>query len=116
MKKRLSKIVIISTTTWLACIFGVFAILGYVVGVRKEMFDKAPDVFAFSLLGLVLLGCLAFLVGVISFTAQILIKRSQKRQNLFFFLIKLFLSLTILPLYLIIHVLKPLELIKRIKL
>ena len=91
MKKRLSKIVIISTTTWLACIFGVFAILGYVVGVRKEMFDKAPDVFAFSLLGLVLLGCLAFLVGVTSFTAQILIKRSQKRQNLFLFLMNRFL-------------------------
>lgn len=125
MKKKLSfgfdkvnllrAVIKTSAIIWLVCVIGVFTILGYVVGVRKEMFDKAPDVFAFSLLGLVLLGCLAFLVGVISFTAQILIKRSQKRQNLFLFLIKLFLSLTILPLYLIIYVLKPLELIKRIK-
>ena len=111
----LSAVIKTSAIIWLVCVISVFAILGYVVGVRKEMFDKAPDVFAFSLLGLVLLGCLAFLVGIISFTAQILIKRSQKRQNFFLFLIKLFFSLAILPLYLMIYILKPLEVIKRIK-
>lgn len=113
--KLLSKIVKTSAIIWLVCVIGVFAILGYVVGVRKEMFDKAPDAFAFTLLGLILLGCLAFLVGIISFTAHILIKRSQKRQNLFLFLIKLFFCLAILPLYLMIYILKPLEFVKRLK-
>lgn len=59
--KFLNRVAKISVFVWLACILGVFVIIGYVVGVRKELFDKASDVFMFSLLGLVLLGCLAFL-------------------------------------------------------
>jgi len=114
-KKPLSRITKISASVWLACILGVFAIIGYVVGIRKELFDKAPDVFMFSLLGLILLGCLAFLVGVVSFTAQLITKRSKKKQNIFIFLIKLFFILAILPLYLLIYILKPLEIIKRLR-
>jgi len=113
--KFLNRVTKISVFVWLVCIIGVFVIIGYVVGVRKELFDKAPDVFMFSLLGLVLLGCLAFLVGVVSFTAQIIAKRSQKKQNIFIFLIKLFLILAILPLYLLIYILKPIEVIKKLK-
>jgi len=94
---------------------GAGIIIGYVVGIRKELFDKAPDVFMFSLLGLILLGCLAFLVGVVSFTAQLITKRSKKKQNIFIFLIKLFFILAILPLYLLIYILKPLEIIKRLR-
>jgi signal peptidase I len=105
----------ISTIVWVGCIIGVFAILGHVVGIRKEMFDKAPDVFVFSLLGLVLLGCLAFLIGITSFTAQLIAKRSHKRQNIFIFLVKLFFILAVLPLYLFIYILKPLEFVKRLK-
>jgi len=66
--KLLNKVIKTSLFIWFACIVGVFAIIGYVIGFRKELFDKAPDVFVFSLLGLILLGCLAFLVGVIGFT------------------------------------------------
>lgn len=114
-EKFLSRVTKISVFVWLACILGVFAIIGYVVGVRKELFDKAPDVFVFSLLGLILLGCLAFLVGTVSFTAQLIAKRSQKKQNIFIFLTKLFFVLAILPLYLLVYLLKPLEIIRRLK-
>lgn len=111
----LYKITKISLVVWLACIVGVFAIIGYVIGIRKELFDKAPTAFVFSTLGLILLGCLAFLVGIISLTAQLVAKRSQKKQNIFVFLIKLFLILAVLPLYLVIYILKPLEIIRKIK-
>lgn len=114
-EKFLYRITKISAVIWLGCIIGVFAIMGYVVGIRQKMFDKAPDVFAFSLLGLILLGCFAFLIGSVSFTAQTLHKRSQKKQNIFIFLIKLFFTLAILPLYLFAYILKPLRLIKKLK-
>jgi len=89
--------------------------MGYVLGIRKELFDKAADVYAFSLLGLILLGCLAFLIGVMGFTAQLLSKRSQKKQNIFLFLVKLFFALAILPLYLLIVIIRPLEIVKKLK-
>ena len=114
-EKSLSRITKISILVWLACILSVFTIIGYVVGIRMELFDKAPDVFAFTLLGLILLGCLAFLVGVISFTAQLISKRSQKKQSIIVFLIKLFLLLAILPLYLLVYIFKPLRVIKKLK-
>jgi signal peptidase I len=114
-EKFLNRITKISAILWIGCIIGVFVILGYVVGIRKEMFDKAPNVFAFSLLGLVLLGCLAFLIGSVGLTAQILVKRSQKKQNIILFLIKLFLALAIFPLYLLIYILKPLEVVKKLR-
>lgn len=115
IEKVLSWITKISAIVWIGCIVGVFSVMGYVVGIRKEMFDKAPDVFAFSLLGLVLLGCLVFLIGITSFTAQLIAKRSHKRQNIFIFLVKLFFILAVLPLYLFIYILKPLEFVKRLK-
>ncbi|HAP37797.1 signal peptidase I [Candidatus Shapirobacteria bacterium RIFOXYD1_FULL_38_32] len=114
-KKFLNGITKISAFIWLGCIIGVFAIMGYVVGVRKEMFDKAPDVFAFSLLGLVLLGCLAFLIGIVSFTAKLITEQSYKKQNVLTFLIKLFFILAVLPLYLLVYLLKPVDVIKRLK-
>jgi signal peptidase I len=114
-EKFLSKVTRISVFIWLACILGVFAIIGYVVGIRKELFGNVPNVFVFSLLGLILLGCLAFLVGAVSFTAQVIAKRSQRKRNIFIFLIKLFFILAILPLYLLIYILRPLELIRRLK-
>ncbi len=113
--KFLGRVTKISIFIWLACILGVFAIIGYVVGVRKELFDKAPDVFVFSLLGLILLGCLAFLVGTVSFTGQLIDKKSLKKRNFVLFLIKFFFALAILPLYLLIYILRPLEIARRIK-
>lgn len=114
-EKFLSRVTKISVFVWLACILGVFAIIGYVTGVRKELLDKAPDVFAFSLLGLIILGCLAYLVGVISFTAHLLLKSSQKKQNIFIFLIKLFFVLAILPLYLMIYIFRPFEIVRKLR-
>ena len=114
-EKALSWVIKVSAIVWVGCIIGVFSIIGYVVGIRKEMFDKAPDIFASSLLGLILLGCLAFLIGITSFTAQLIAKRSHRRQNIFIFLVKLFFILAILPLYLFIYILKPLGFVKRLK-
>lgn len=113
-EKFLSKVTKISAFIWLACTFGVFVVLSYIVGVRKETFDKAPDVFGYLVIGLFLLGCLAFLVGIITFTAQLIIKKSQKKQNIFVFLIKLFFILAIFPLYLLIYILEPLKIIRNL--
>jgi len=113
--KFLSWVIKISVIVWLTCILGVFAVIGYVVGIRKELFDKAPDAFMFLLLGLILLGCLAFLVGVVSFTAQLITKRSQKKQNVFIFLIRLFFILAILPFYLLVYIIRPLEIVRRLR-
>lgn len=113
--KFLSWVINISVIVWLTCILGVFAVIGYVVGIRKELFDKAPDAFMFLLLGLILLGCLAFLVGVVSFTAQLITKRSQKKQNVFIFLIRLFFILAILPFYLLVYIIRPLEIVRRLR-
>ena len=85
-KSLLYKITKIAAIVWVSCIIGVFTILGYVVGIRKEMFDKAPEVFAFSLLGLVLLGCLAFFIGLVSLTSLILVRNSKKSKNKLLFL------------------------------
>lgn len=114
-EKFLYRVTKISGIIWIGCIVGVFAIIGYVVGVRKELFDKAPGVFVFSPLALVLLGCLAFLIGSVSFTAQILIKKIQKKQNIILLLIKFLFILSILPLYLLIYILKPFEVINRLR-
>lgn len=113
--KFLSITIKVSVFVWLTCILGVFAVIGYVVSIRKELFDKAPDTFMFLLLGLILLGCLAFLVGVVSFTAQLISKRSQKKQNVFIFLVRLFIILAILPLYLLVYILRPLEIVRRLR-
>lgn len=114
-KSLLYKITKIAGIIWLACIIGVFAIFEYVLGVRKELFDKAPEVFGFSLLGLVLFGSLAFFIGLVSFISLILVRNSKNGQNKLLFLIKLALILAILPLYLLAYILKPLEFIKRLK-
>lgn len=74
-KNLLNIIIKISALLWLTCIFGFLAIIGYVVGIRKELFDRTPYIFGLSLLGFFLLGCLAFLVGIIAFTAQLLLKK-----------------------------------------
>lgn len=101
-KQLLKKITKISAVIWIICIIVVFSLLDYVVGVRKEMFDQAPDVFAFSVLGFVVLGILMFLLGLTTLTAHLLRISSKKRQNIFLFLPKLFFTLTVLPIYLAI--------------
>jgi len=114
-KSLLYKAAKIAGIIWLACIIGVLAIFGYVLGIRKELFDKTPEVFAFSLLGLVLLGSLAFLIALVSLVSLILVKKRKKGQNKLFFFIKLVFILAILPLYLLVYIIKPLEFIKRLR-
>lgn len=114
-KSLLYKITKIAGIFWLACIIGVFAIFGYVLGIRKELFDKTPEVFAFSLLGLVLLGFLAFIVALVSFVSLILVKERRESKNKLFFLVKLVFILAILPLYLLVYIVKPHEFIKRLR-
>lgn len=114
MKKLLNKIVVISAIIWLLCVVAVFSIFGYVLLIRKELFDKAPEILVFSLLGLVLLGSLAFLIAIIGL-ASLLLLRSKQKQNPIIFLIKLFFVLTIFPIYILAHILKPLQLVKKVK-
>ncbi len=105
-ERFLNKITTISVFIWLACIVGVFAIIGYVVGIRKELFDKTSDIFVFLLLSLILLGFLAFLIGTISLTAQLIVKKSQEKQNIFIFITKLIFAFAILPLYLLFYIIR----------
>lgn len=115
-EKYFNRVTKISVFIWLACVLGVFAIVGYyVVGIRKEFSDKATNVFVFSILGLIILGCLAFLVGVMSLTEQLMAKSVQKKQNILVSRFKFFFILAIFPLYLLIYILRPLEIIKRLR-
>ena len=85
---------------WFLCIVIVLTIFGYVIGIRKELFDKAPSIFAFSMLGFVGLGCLSFGVAIVCIIAQ-LFDFSSKKQNIITYFIKLIFVLGILPAYLI---------------
>jgi signal peptidase I len=99
---------------WFICLIGSIFVLFYVVGVRKELFDKTPNIFAFSFIGLFLLGCLSFLIAVVSLAIYLILKSYKKKQSIFIFFIKLFLVLMVFPLYLIIKIIQPINLIKKI--
>jgi len=99
---------------WFICLIGSISVLFYVVGVRKELFDKTPNIFAFSFISLFLLGCLSFLIAVVSLAIYLILKSSKKKQSIFIFFIKLFLVLMFFPLYLIIKIIQPINLIKKI--
>ena len=51
-KPFLKKFTDFSLRLWLICIFGVLTIIGYVVEIKKETFDKIADIFAFLFIGL----------------------------------------------------------------
>ncbi len=113
-KNYLNKIIKISFFTWLICVIGVLVTIEY-VGIKEEIFDQAPEIFFYLILGLIIIGSLAFLVGIISFASKLILKKSQKKQNIFVFLIKLFFILPVFPLYLFFYVINPIEIIKKIK-
>ncbi len=114
-EKFLSRVTKISIFVWLVCVLGVFGIISYVVGIRKELFDKAPDIFMFLLFVFVIMGCLTFVLGVISFVLRSLDKKPKGKQNIFVSFVKLFFILAIFPLYLLIYILRPLEIIRKLK-
>lgn len=97
---------------WLICVAVVVLILGYVLGIRKELFDKAPSIFSYSLVGFIGLGCVAFGGAVVCFAAQLL-DGFSKKQNVVFYLITLIYVMAILPAYLIARLLSPVT--KRVK-
>ncbi|HNU76155.1 MAG TPA: signal peptidase I [bacterium] len=107
------KLIKTSLIVWLVCIFGVFTIIGYVVGIRHELFDKTPNVFVYCMCGLVLIGGIAFIIGIITLATHLLSK-SKFRQNNFIYIFKLFFVLIIFPLYLLVRILKPILFIKNI--
>jgi len=112
---RLLKIFKISLVIWLFCLLISSVIFGYVIGVRKEMFDKTPDILAYSFFGFFIIGSLAFLIAIIVLTSFILLKKYKRRPNIFLFLIKLFAVLAILPLYLTFYIINPFGVLKKIK-
>jgi signal peptidase I len=97
---------------WVLCIIGVLADIGYVVGIRKELFTTAPDIFAFVLIGFIILGCLSFLFGLISYISRSLSKNNKKFQNPIVLYIKTFFILAFLPVYILISNLRPLFVMK----
>jgi signal peptidase I len=115
MAKPLSRLTRISAVVWLTCFVGVLGIFGYVIGIRQEMFDKASDEMVIALLGLILIGIVAFLVGIISLTAQLVERGSAPKQNFLIRMFKLFFILAILPLYLVFTILSPFMCIRKLK-
>lgn len=109
------KIIRYSAIIWASCILIVIAGLGYVSLALKDTLDKVPDMYGYVIAGFVLLGCLAFLIGSISFTTYALKSRSTKKQNVIIFLIKLFFSLAILPVFAFFYFLQPLTIVQRVK-
>jgi len=108
---RLSKLFFI---VWLCCLVLVFSTIVYVVKIRNELFDKAPDIFVILLVVLVVIGCVAFLIASIILAISVL-RKTSKNQGIIVFLIKLFLVLTILPLFLLIYYSQPLKLIRKLR-
>jgi len=111
----LLKIFKVSLVVWLFCLLAVSLIVGYVVGIRRETFDKTAEIFAYLFFGFFIIGFLAFLSGVITITSFLILKKSRKRSNIFLFLIKLLIILAILPLYLTFYIISPFEILKKIK-
>lgn len=119
VKLRLGKESLLKTTTkislfvWLFCLASVFAIIGYVVGIRGKLFYQVPIIFTFVLFGLILLGFLAFLIGSVSFTVQQVSKGKRENKIIFFF--KILVSFAVLPLFLLTRVIEPLKIIKKFR-
>lgn len=89
----------------LLCIVIVLGIFLYVIGIRNELFDKAPDVFVWSLLIAIGVGAVSFGLTVASFVSM-LFDFSSKKQNIILYILRLILIFSILPAYLILNILK----------
>jgi len=100
---------------WIICIIIVLGLISYVTQIRKETFDKAPDIFGFFLFIFITLSFLVFLVECIAIAVKILKNNFPQKQNFFIFFLRFLVIFTFLPIYALNYVLKPLDLIKRIK-
>lgn len=109
-----ARVAIFSFVSWLVYLIATCLFVGYVIGVRKETFDKVPSFIIVLLIILVGLGCLAFGIGVLSLTVNILLKNSKKQNPIVFF-IKLVFTILILPIYLILYIINPIKIFKTIK-
>jgi signal peptidase I len=98
---------------WILCILLVIVFSALLYKVENIPFIKDNNVFIIIILGLVLLGCLAFAAGVFSFTIYNL--RRGKSENVIKTVIKAFLLLAIFPLYVLYALFKPLASIKKVR-
>lgn len=114
---RLIHFIKIAFAIWFLCILGVIGTFIYVVGIRKELFNKTPKIFAFTLLGLILLGGLTFCLGFLGFVIYKVKEKSssEKKPNLLISLLKIFILFAVLPLFLIWIILQPKGLITKFR-
>jgi signal peptidase I len=114
-KGVLGKVIKISVFFWVTSVIGFLINLGYVVGIRQELFDKAPPVFAHLQLAFFAIGSLAFIIGIITLTFKLEINQFEKKQNFLIFITKLFFIFAFLPVYFFLKIIKPIEVIKTLK-
>ncbi|GIW67963.1 MAG: hypothetical protein KatS3mg096_831 [Candidatus Parcubacteria bacterium] len=110
-----NKIIKVSALIWFLTIIGFVILTFYVAGIRKETFDKAPDIYGYLAIGLIGFGLISFSMATLFLAIKLISQNFQKKQNIFIFLLKLFFALLIFPLYLFIYVINPLKLIKNLK-
>jgi len=114
-KGILEKIIKVSAFFWIASIIGFLINLGYVVGIRKELYNETSNIFAYIQLAFFLVGSLGFIIGIIALTFKLAINQFEKKQNFIIFIIKLFFIFALLPIYFFLKIIEPLGLIKTLK-
>jgi len=99
---------------WLFCFTIDLLLLYVIVGVRKELFTTTPLGFTITFTIILVVGCGAFLIGVISLALQGVI-HTPRTQNIFLKFIKLVGILALFPLYAINKILQPIGTLKKIR-
>jgi signal peptidase I len=100
---------------WASCVIVVLGIIFYVTQIRKETFDKAPDIFGFFLFAFIFLGSLVFIFECIIIIVKVLKNKFLQKQNYLILFLRLLFVFAFLPIYALNYVLKPIDLIKQIK-
>jgi len=114
--KLFSKLAIFSFAIWLFCLIADIVIFVIVIFIRKELFNTTPNIFAIPFFALLLVGCLTFAVGVISFIASHIVKTgSKKKENIIKKLLKFIAIIAIFPIFIAFQCFKPIEVIKKLK-
>lgn len=114
--KLLSKLKKLSFAIWLFCLIADLIIFSIVIFIRKELFNTAPTVFVTSFLIILIIGCLAFSIGIIGVTiSYITANSSHKKENIFKRIFKFIVIIAIFPLFIFLQSFKPIEMIIKIK-
>jgi signal peptidase I len=99
-------IVLLFFILWILSLVSAAVLVGYVVGVRSELFDTAPDLFVYLLLVSILIGSISFVLGICS-AAVYFLKKSNRTANVFVFLVWLVVLLAVFPFYLLYILVEP---------